>query len=259
MKYNEWRDELKNNLLSVTDSERKRVLDYYAEAYADRREAGFTESEIIDDFGAPYDAAQRILCETEDGYEDVRMSKKDKRKENIRVHQQSERKERQTRYYEEDDDDDEDDYCPDDDFIEPALDDEDYYEQPKTKSNSKVKNSSGGGNKSSDYTWLFVLLCVVFAGPLFGLIMSMVGITIGLCVSPFALLIGGIATTGAGIGALFKDLVSGLTTIGIGVVIIGVSIILIPLMIKLVKLMWKLFKQFFSWVKSLFSGKEHSK
>ena len=63
MTYNEWRDELKSNLLSVSDSERRRVLDYYAEAYADRREAGFSEREIIDEFGAPYDAAQRILSE----------------------------------------------------------------------------------------------------------------------------------------------------------------------------------------------------
>ena len=68
MKYNEWRDELKNNLLSVSEAERRRVLDYYAEAYADRRDAGFTEREIIDDFGAPYDAAQRILTENPEPY-----------------------------------------------------------------------------------------------------------------------------------------------------------------------------------------------
>ena len=66
MTYTEWRDELKSNLLSVSEAERKRVLDYYAEAYADRREAGFSEREIIDEFGAPYDAAQRILNETEE-------------------------------------------------------------------------------------------------------------------------------------------------------------------------------------------------
>lgn len=63
MNYTEWRDELNNNLLGVSESERRRVLDYYAEAYADRREAGFTEREIINGFGAPYDAAQRILSE----------------------------------------------------------------------------------------------------------------------------------------------------------------------------------------------------
>ncbi len=38
MKYNEWRDELYNNLLSVSEAERRRVLDYYAEAYADTRD-----------------------------------------------------------------------------------------------------------------------------------------------------------------------------------------------------------------------------
>ena len=63
MTYTEWRDELKSNLLSVSEAERKRVLEYYAEAYADRREAGFSEREIIEEFGAPYDAAQRILQE----------------------------------------------------------------------------------------------------------------------------------------------------------------------------------------------------
>lgn len=69
MTYTEWRDELKNNLLSVSESERRRVLEYYAEAYADRRDAGFSEQEIVAQFGAPYDAAKRILSE-EDGKEE---------------------------------------------------------------------------------------------------------------------------------------------------------------------------------------------
>ena len=77
MTYNEWRDELKNNLLSVTEAERNRVLDYYAEAYADRREAGFSEREIIEDFGAPYDAAQRILGLSQD--DDEHYSKQPQR------------------------------------------------------------------------------------------------------------------------------------------------------------------------------------
>ena len=63
MTYNEWRDELKKNLLCVSEQERIRVLDYYAEAYADRRDAGYSEREITNEFGAPYDAAQRILAE----------------------------------------------------------------------------------------------------------------------------------------------------------------------------------------------------
>ena len=78
MTYNEWRDELKNNLLSVTENERKRVLDYYAEAYADRREAGFSEREIIEEFGAPYDAAQRILGDADEYGDTGNVYEKDK-------------------------------------------------------------------------------------------------------------------------------------------------------------------------------------
>ena len=81
MTYNEWRDELKDNLLSVSDEERKRVLDFYAEAYADKREAGKSEREIINDFGAPYDAAQRILNEKIDD----EFKKKTKRRKKNRA------------------------------------------------------------------------------------------------------------------------------------------------------------------------------
>lgn len=61
MRYTEWITELKDNLLQLSEGERKRIADYYAEAYADRRAAGFSEKEIIDGFGAPYDAAQAVL------------------------------------------------------------------------------------------------------------------------------------------------------------------------------------------------------
>lgn len=71
MTYNEWRDELKSNLMSVPESEQRRVLAYYAEAYADRREAGYSERAIIAEFGAPYDAAQKILHEKVD--EDIHL------------------------------------------------------------------------------------------------------------------------------------------------------------------------------------------
>ena len=89
MTYNEWRDELKSNLLCVSEPERRRVLDYYAEAYADRRDAGFSEREIIQDFGAPYDAAQRILAENSYGYYEEEPQKsfaeRDRREERRRL------------------------------------------------------------------------------------------------------------------------------------------------------------------------------
>ncbi|MCH5159914.1 MAG: DUF1700 domain-containing protein [Clostridiales bacterium] len=224
MTYNEWRDELKNNLLSVSDAERRRVLDYYAEAYADRREAGFSEREIIADFGAPYDAAQRILCESEDEtyseppktshYGDSREARREERREERRDSRSGE-----------------------------------YREPCPVASDTRTK-------KREDYTWVFVLLCIIFAGPLFGLVMTMVGVTIGLGVAPFGVLVAGIGRVCVGIGGLFSGVSGGLLQIGLGLIQTGISIVLFPLCFWLIRLMWKLFRKLFRWIRSLFSGRE---
>lgn len=246
MRYNEWRDELKNNLLSVSDEERVRVLDYYAEAYADRREAGFTESEITAEFGAPYDAAQRILGKT---FEDV-------------PHTATPRTEQQHKFetYGKPTVTDYDDDTHDDDFIEPALDDPDYYEQTQKHGvDKKCKRDHTCTNKpnSGDYTWVFVLLCIIFAIPLFSLVMTMVGVTIGLCVAPFGLIVGGAGGIAAGITIMFSSgVMVGIGTIGAGLIELGLGMVLMPLLFKLVKLMWKLFKMLFAWIKRQFGGKE---
>lgn len=227
MKYNEWRDELKSNLLCVSESERRRVLDYYAEAYADRRDAGFTEREIIDEFGAPYDAAQRILAESSDYFEapPPREPSREERRREERERREINREERREERRE-------------------AKRDYDYYSQP-----APVK-------RRGDYTWVFVLLCIIFAVPIFMVVMSMVGVTIGFCVAPFSVLIAGVATMGTGFGALFTDAAYGAVTIGTGLIIFGVSLIIMPLCFQLVKWMWKLFHMFFAWLKRMFSGKE---
>ena len=219
MTYNEWRDELKNNLLTVTDAERRRVLDYYAEAYADRREAGFSEREIIEGFGAPYDAAQRILYDNSDEYYQptVQQTRNEGRKSasTYDVH------------------------------AEPRN------TNPQPHSKQPAKQGSSGGNG-----WLFVLLCVIFAIPIFVVVMTMLGITVGLCVAPFSVLVSGFGTVGAGVGTMFTDIAAGAFTLGAGLIAVGVGLILIPLCFKLVKLMWKLFNMFFRWLRGLFSGKE---
>lgn len=228
MTYNEWRDELKNNLLSVTESERNRVLDYYAEAYADRREAGFSEREIIEDFGAPYDAAQRILCDADSYYEEVGQQpiqeKEQKREKRHCCDHESRRREHERRT--------------------------EYTEQEVSEKPAKNDETR------DDLTWLFVLLCIIFAVPLFIAVMAMVGVSVGVCVAPFAILVSGFATIGAGIGEMFSDVADGFMSVGVGLMAVGLSIILIPLCIKLVKLMWKLFKKFFRWIRSLFGGRK---
>lgn len=257
MTYNEWRDELKSNLLCVSESERRRVLDYYAEAYADRREAGFTEKEIIESFGAPYDAAQRILGEgqnVKDYYGQPQEDKKySRREEKERMHAEKERQRRERNSKR-------DDYF-DDVFYENSgrNQNNDYgydgYNNASYNSQSAPPSYSGSGRRE-DYGWVFVLLCILFAIPIFWVVMSMVGITIGFCVAPVAALISGVASVGAGIGQLFVDPIGGALTIGTGLIIFGVSLILMPLCFKLVKWMWKLFKMFFAWLKRFFSGRE---
>ena len=256
MTYNEWRDELKNNLLSVSESERRRVLDYYAEAYADRRDAGYSEREIIDYFGAPYDAAQRILYDTYDdaplseepvktierGYAREQRYERREERSRARVEKREERERARVERRE-------------------RRDDERYYDYDRPKARvaqAYADESSVQTKKRSDHTWVFVLLCVIFAIPLFALITAMVGISISLCVAPIGVLIGGIGSIISGVAELFTSVTAGLYTIGEGVVVLGVSIILIPLCIKLVKLMWKLFKKLFRWLKGLFSGKENA-
>lgn len=223
MTYNEWRDELKSNLLSVSEQERARVLDYYAEAYADRRDAGYSEREITAEFGAPYDAAQRILTESEYQYPtDIVDLSEESGNQNY----------------------------------EHSPHNQEYTKGGAYVAPNSAQNTHYARVKTSNNTWIFVLLCVLFAGPIFGVFMAMVGVTIGFSVAPFSLLIAGIATIGAGIVGLFSEVTAGVVAIGVGLILLGFSLIIMPLFIKLVKLMWKLFVRFFSWLKSLISGKE---
>lgn len=214
MKYNEWRDELKNNLLSVSEAERRRVLDYYAEAYADRRDAGFTEREIIDDFGAPYDAAQRILSENPDPYPEIPERRREPERERGRY---------STARY-------------------------DTESEEKSYSRRRAPETES----QTETSWVFVLLCVIFAVPIFFVILSMIIATVSICVVPFATLISAVAAIGAGIGEMFSDLAAGGAAAATGVMLLGVSVVLFPVCFGLVKLMWKLFKKLFDWLKSLF-------
>lgn len=224
MKYTDWITELKANLLSVPEAERRKVLDYYAEAYADRRAAGFSENEIIDGFGAPYDAAQAIL-ETD-------VFAENEPKNSTHMH---ETEPKNSTYMHE----------TEQNFNQPP------YSPPPSPYAPPPKSA----NAKKDYSWVFVVLCVVLAVPIFSLIMTMVGITIGFAVAPFGIIISGVAEIVFGVGSLISgSLGFGLTVIGIGLISIGAGIILIKVFFALVKLMWKLFEKLFKWIAGLFKG-----
>lgn len=248
MTYTEWRDELKSNLLSVSENERRRVLDYYAEAYADRREAGFSEREIISDFGAPYDAAQRILYEkVDDGdysaEEPAELTRREMRRENReRRREEQARREEQQR-----EQNARTDYAP------PPPN----YNAPRPQPAYTGPCPTPTAADRGDTSWVFVLLCIIFWAPLFGLLMALVGITVGLCVAPIAVIGGGAAAIGSSIAPIIGGEVAyGFYTLAGGIITLGVGIALCPVCFKLVGLMWKLFGKVFAWIKSLFGGKK---
>ena len=60
----QWDKRLNKKLSALPDKERRRVLDYYDELYWDKRDAGFSEEAILEEFGAPEEAAARALEES---------------------------------------------------------------------------------------------------------------------------------------------------------------------------------------------------
>lgn len=65
----EWEKRLLKNLKSLSKQERKEVLEYYREMYDDKLDTGFSEREILKEFGSPEECARKILAEN--GNEDT--------------------------------------------------------------------------------------------------------------------------------------------------------------------------------------------
>ena len=309
MTYNEWRDELKSNLLSVTESERRRVLDYYAEAYADRRDAGFSEREIIQDFGAPYDAAQRILTENsygdfydspksyEPSREDRRREERERRErereererereerererereERDRRERERERREREREERERERDERERERearererrAREEREREREREERDRERREREERARREAAARDYGRDEyyqyppapqtetrGDYTWIFVLLCILFAVPIGLVLTGMVIATVVLSVAPVCAVISGAVAVGTGVAELFTSASSGAISIGLGLVAFGAGIILMPICFRLVKWMWKLFHLFFAGLKRLFSGKK---
>lgn len=67
MTYIKWKDEVEGYLISLPAEEKQRIFSYFSEMYADKRDAGKSEAQIIEEFGAPYDVAKRILEGSKEG------------------------------------------------------------------------------------------------------------------------------------------------------------------------------------------------
>ena len=66
MTYIKWKDEVESYLVSLPEAEKQKIFSYFSEMYADKRDAGKSEAQIIEEFGAPYDVAKRILADSKE-------------------------------------------------------------------------------------------------------------------------------------------------------------------------------------------------
>lgn len=66
MTYIKWKDEVESYLVNLSQEEKQKIFSYFSEMYADKRDAGESEEQIIEEFGAPYDVAKKILAESRD-------------------------------------------------------------------------------------------------------------------------------------------------------------------------------------------------
>lgn len=231
MTYIKWQDELESYLGTLSREEKERIFSYFAEMYADKRDAGIPEKEIIEEFGAPYDVAKRILAENGDTYEEPQRCEN---RESVRPPKRPRRE----------------DANGGASRNNPPPPPQNYNYDPQTGEPIK---------KRGDYTWVFVLLCVIFAIPLFILIVTMAGITVGFCVAPIAVIVSGFAAIGAAIGGAVAGggAAAGASMAGLGLIIVGVGFILAPIFFGLVKLMWKAFSAIFNALRRAFSGRNN--
>ena len=63
MNKREWERRFLKGLKPLAGKERNEALEYYREIYGDKIDAGFSEEEILREFGKPEDCARKILEE----------------------------------------------------------------------------------------------------------------------------------------------------------------------------------------------------
>lgn len=222
MTYNEWRDELKSNLLNVSENERKRVLDYYAEAYADRREAGYSEKHIINDFGAPYDAAQRILLNIYDNENDYES-------------------------------------CESESLNVQSVREEKTNTNKNNNQGNQAELSNTIPKKQEQRSIFTILISILLAIVAMIAIVAVIGALAASFVAPLGCVIGSLASIVMGFMELGKNVYGGVYSIGEGIFVLGFGLIIIPLCITLIKIFIKWLKKLFNWSVSLLNGKEYIK
>lgn len=250
MTYIKWKDEVESYLGNLSASEKQKVFSYFAEMYADKRDAGISEERIIEGFGAPYDVAQRILADSKESSSantDNQGGVKGSGGNNYNYN-----------YY---------NYNyggapsafggntpPNNAFNEgytrgnSADVDVSDIDMPLPEGTPKIKEK----RQKSGNALVSVILMIVLAIPMFALFCTGIGLTVGFFSAAIGCIVSGCATVGEAVGGLVanysRDYIG---LLGSGFLQFGIGLLFIPLSLLVTKLVWKLIRWVYRQLKNI--------
>ena len=258
MTYIKWKDEVESYLGNLSASEKQKVFSYFAEMYADKRDAGISEERIIEGFGAPYDVAQRILADSKEA------SSANTDNQQGAVHgtggnnynynyynynyggapagfnaSGEAQPARGESYY--------GGNGGNNNRTNPADVDVSDIDMPLPEGTPKKKEKGNGGS-----AFVSVILMIVLAIPTFVLLCTAISLTVGFFAAAIGCIVSGCMTMGEAVGGLVanysRDFIG---LLGSGFLQFGIGLLFIPLSILVTKLVWKLVRWVYRQLKNV--------
>lgn len=247
MTYIKWKDEVESYLGNLSASEKQKVFSYFAEMYADKRDAGISEERIIEGFGAPYDVAQRILADSKEassaGADNQGGAVNGTGGNNYNYNYYNYnyggapagfngsgegQPNRGESYY--------GGNGGNNNRPDPADADVSDIDMPLPEGTPKPKKKGGGTS-----AFVSVILMIALAIPAFVLLCAAIGVTVGFFIAAIGGIVSGCMTIGEAVGGLVAGYESELIgLLGSGFLQFGIGLLFIPLSILVTKLVWKL-------------------
>lgn len=227
----EWESELKKSIHRLPADEIKRVVEYYDELFYDKVERGFSEKEIIAEFGNPVDVADKILSEFDDNAAAATgVPIPDMKKDAGNMKAEAAKAEK---------------------AAPSSAANETSKSVDKPTDGGKTERQLLGGRLA-----VFVVFAIIFGG-------IFAGVAVALWSVVFAVGVSGVACTAAGAACVIPSVIqmangfgAGLAQAGICLIACGVGILLIVLTVQLVKAGIFLTKKCFHWCKLMITEKK---
>lgn len=222
----EWEKELTKAIHRISADDQKRVMDFYNELFADKIESGMSEYAIVQEFGNPYDVAEKVLADYPIGGEQKAAPQAFADSPQARMQQMQQQP-----------------------YTAPAGAAPNYGATQQQTTKNGVTHTKYYKEKKSRG-----------AGFAVGAVFATIGLVIGyivlyaLLITVAALVISGAACVLAGVVAIVPSIPMVFTNFGVGLVQLGICVFCIGLGMLMIIGFVKLFKEF---NKSLTKGLKH--